>query len=220
MRGINKIMYKFFFGICSFVITIFIFSACASGSSQVSSLEHENTIEPVINLVEVNKYSIYLVDINSYSTNGSFYQKKHEKEIISIVASLIENYEMEISKNSAGFYFDKKSNIKNRLYLGFDFEVVKDNNLDYGRYSTSLIKENVVVIMNEVFRFSRILNEKEVAGLVIGFKWQDGRSNSLVNIWIKKEDMILARESKITINEMYQRSTITNCEGKIILLPI
>ena len=220
MRGINKIMYKFPLGIFSFVIIIFLFSACASGSNQVSPVEDENTIEPVVNLAEVNKYSKYLVDINSYSTNGAFYQKKYEKEIISIIASLTENYEMEISKNSAGFYFDKKSNIKNRLYLGFDFKVVKDNNLDYGRYSTSLIKENVAVVMNEVFRFSRILNEKEVAGLVIGFKWQDGRSNSLVNIWIKKEDMILARESKITINEMYQRSTITNSEGKIILLPI
>lgn len=220
MRGINKIMYKFSFCIFSFVIIIFLFSACASGKNQVSLDDYEDKIEPVTDLVEVNKYSIYLVDINSYSTNGAFYQKKHEKEIISIVASLIESYEMEISKHSAGFYFDKKSNIKNRLYLGFDFEVVKDNNLDYGRYSTSLIKENVAVVMNEVFRFSRILNEKEVAGLVIGFKWQDGRSNSLVNIWIKKEDMILARESKITINEMYQRSTITNSEGKIILLPI
>ncbi len=218
MQSLNKIMHKFSFGIFFFVVIIF--SACASGSNQVNSLEHENIIEPVINLVEVNKYSEYFVDINSYSTNGDFYQKKYEKEIISIVASLIENHEMEIFKNSAGFYFDKKANIRNRLYLGFDFETVKDNNLDYGRYSTFLIKENVAVIMDEVFRLSRILNEEEVAGLVIGFKWQDGRSNSLVNIWIKKEDMILARELKITINEMYQRSTITNNEGKIILLPI
>lgn len=213
-------MYKFFFSVLSFVIIIFVFSACASGSNQVSTGEYENVIEPVIEAVEINKYSVYLVDINSYSTNGAFYQKKYEKEIISIIASLIENNELEISKNSAGFYFDKKSNIRNKLYLGFDFEVVKDNNLDYGRFSTSLIKENVAIVMNEVFRYSRISNEEEVAGLVIGFKWREGRFSRLLNIWIKKEDMILARESKITINEMYQRSTITNSEGKIILLPI
>lgn len=214
-------MFKFPSGVLSFIIIIFIFSACASGSSQVNIGEDHNVSKGVIESGEVkNKYSIYLVDINSYTTNGGFYQKKYEKEIISIIASLTENYELEIFKNSAGFYFDKKANIKNRLYLGFDFGIVKDNNFDYGRFSTSLIKENVAVIMNEVFRYSRIFNEAEIAGLVIGFKWEEGRMNRQVNIWIKKEDMILARESKITINEMYQRSTITNSEGKIILLPI
>lgn len=211
---------KFFIGNPFFlvmtVMILLIFTSCASGENQIK----DDNISGPVKVETKEELSAYLVDIRSYSTNGSYYQKKYEKEIISVLSSLMENYEFDISRRSAGFYFDKKSNRTDRLYLGFDVEVIKDNNLDYGRFSTSLIKENVPAVMNEFLRYDRIFNEREIAGLVIGFKWKEGSLNRQVNIWIKKEDMFLAGKSKITINEMYQRSTITNTEGKIILLPI
>jgi hypothetical protein len=202
--------------IISFLMVLSLFSSCASGENQVRD---DDIIVPVKE-EEKERLSSYLVDINSYSTNGAYYQKKYEREIISVIVSLTENYEFDIARRSTGFYFDKKSNITDRLYLGFDVEVLKDNNLDYGRYATSLIKEHIPVIMSGFLRYSSLFKEREIAGLVIGFKWKEGSLNRQVNIWIKKEDMFLARESKITINEMYQRSSITNSEGKIILLPI
>ena len=200
----------------SFLMVLSVFSSCASGENQIKDDVKSDSVNEEVK----DSYSFYLVDIKSYSTNGAYYQKKYQKEIISVIVSLTENYEFDISRRSAGFYFDKKSNRTDRLYLGFDIEVLKDNNLDYGRFATSLIKDNVPVIMGEFLKYKRIFNERELAGLVIGFKWKEGPLKQQVNIWIKKEDMLLARESKITINEMYQRSTITNTEGKIILLPI
>ena len=200
----------------SFLMILYVFSSCASGGNQV---KHDNHSTPVTAEVK-ERYSDYLVNINSYSTNGAYYQKKYERDIISVITSLTENYEFDILRRSAGFYFDKKSNRTDRLYLGFDMTVLKENNLDYGRFATSLLKENVPVIMGEFLKYNRVFDEREIAGLVIGFKWEEGRLSRQVNIWIQKEDMLLAKESKITINEMYQRSTITNSEGKIILLPI
>ena len=197
-----------------------VFTSCASGSGQISSTDRPFTETSVTSLEVKNKYSEYLVDLNTYSTNGAYYQNKYENFILSIIASLTEKHEFDVSKKSTGFYFDKRSNRTDRLYFGFDVEVVKDNNLDYGRFSTQVIKENVETVLSEIFRYEQMLKEKEIAGLVIGFKWREGRISRQVNIWIKKEDMILAREAKITVNEMYQRSTITNSEGKIILLPI
>ncbi len=202
-------------------ILMVIFTSCASGSGQISASDDKPFENVRVNTAEAkSKYSEYLVNINTYTTNGAYYQNKYENFILSVIAMLTEKHEFDISKKSTGFYFDKRSNRTDRLYFGFDVEIVKDSNLDYGRFSTQLIKENVETVISEISRYERMLNEQEIAGLVIGFKWREGRINQQVNIWIKKEDMVLAREAKITVNEMYQRSTITNSEGKIILLPI
>lgn len=217
----NKNYCKSVFISMSVIILLAVFSSCASGSGQVTTADDKPYSDTSLVSAEAkNRYSVYLVDISSYSTNGAYYQKKYESFILSVVAALTEKQDFDISKKSAGFYFDKRSNRTDRLYFGFDVEVVKDNSLDYGRFSTQVIKENVETVLSEIFRYERMLDEKEIAGLVLGFKWRDGRINQQVNIWIKKEDMVLARQAKITINEMYQRSTITNSEGKIILLPI
>jgi len=217
----NKNYFKSVFISMSVIILLAVFSSCASGSGQATASDDKPSSDTSIVSTELkNRYSAYLVDISSYSTNGAYYQKKYEYFILSVVAALTEKQEFDIYKKSAGFYFDKRSNRTDRLYFGFDVEVVKDSSLDYGRFSTLIIKENVETVIDEVFRYERMLDEKEIAGLVIGFKWKEGRINQQVNIWIRKEDMVLARQAKITINEMYQRSTITNSEGKIILLPI
>jgi hypothetical protein len=209
------------FILISVFILLSVFTSCASGSGRTTASDDKPFENVSVNSAEAkNKYSEYLVDIKTYSTNGAYYQNKYENFILSVIAVLTEKHEFDISKKSTGFYFDKRSNRTDRLYFGFDVEVVKDNNLDYGRFSTQVIKENVETVLSEIFRYERMLNEQEIAGLVIGFKWREGRINQQVNIWIKKEDMLLARQAKITVNEMYQRSTITNSEGKIILLPI
>lgn len=224
MSFINPLRISFY----SFLLIIAISAAaCASagdikGSSE-SSADNSTTVngasDAAVKKEGVN-YGEYLVDIKSYSTNGGYYQNKYIKDIITITKDIIENQDIDISKGSVGFYYDKKSRRTDRLFFGFDILVNKDNNLDYSRFSVKLIKENVTGIIDEIFNYKFISSENEVVGLVIGFRWNDGNANQQVNIWIKKEDIALFLEERLTANEMFQRGTITNSTGRVILLPL
>jgi hypothetical protein len=174
----------------------------------------------IIKTGDVKKYSDLLVDIKSYSTNGSYYQKKYEKQLLAMAGEIIEGQDLEVAKESIGFYYDKRSARTDRLFFGVDINTVRESSLDYGRFSVKLIKENVSGIVDLMYKYKTILSENEIVGIVIGFKWLENGSPQQVNIWMKKDDLQLFYEGKITLNEMYQRSTMTNTIGKIILLPI
>jgi len=169
---------------------------------------------------DVNKYKDLLVDIRAYSTNGAYYQKKYEKNLLSMAGEIVEDQDLEVAKGSVGFYYDKISERRDRLFLGLDINIEKDNALDYGAFSVSIIKENVNGIIDLMYKYNSILSENEIAGIVIGFKWKDGKNSQQTNIWMNKGDIGLFYNRGITINELYQRSTTTNSSGKIILLPI
>jgi len=170
--------------------------------------------------VDINKYRDLLIDINRYTTNGGYYQKKHEKHLLSMAGEIVEGQNLEISKKSVGFYFDKISANKDILFLGFDVNIEKENTSDYGKFSVNIIKENVNGIIDLMYKYNFILNESGIAGIVIGFKWKAGKNFELVNIWMNKEDIRLFYNKKITINELFLRSITTNSSGKVILLPI
>ncbi len=201
-------------------------AACASGQVEDGSAKgNSKTLfkdngSSVVKTTDGKKYIDMLVDIKSYSTNGSYYQNKYEKLLLSLAGEIIEGQDLDVSRGSIGFYFDKKSARTDRLFFGVDINIVRDSTLDYGRFSVKLIKENVSGLVDLVYKYKTLLNENEIVGIVVGFKWQESGSAQQVNIWIKKEDLQLFYEGKITLNEMYQRSTITNSIGKIILLPI
>ncbi len=201
--------------------------ACATGQAvddsakgDIKPLFRENGNIDVVKNIDTKKYTDLLVDIKSYSTNGGYYQNKHEKLLLSMAGEIIEGQDLEISKESIGFYYDKKSARTDRLFLGVDIIIEKEGSIDYGRFSVKIIKENVSGIVDLMFKYKPIFSEDEIYGIVIGFKWIENGSVEQVNIWIKKDDLRLFYDSKITLNEMYQRSTITNTIGKIILLPI
>ena len=170
--------------------------------------------------VDINKYRDLLIDINRYTTNGGYYQKKHEKHLLSMAGEIVEGQNLEISKKSVGFYFDKISANKDILFLGFDVNIEKENTSDYGKFSVNIIKENVNGIIDLMYKYNFILNESGIAGIVIGFKWKAGMNFEHVNIWMNKEDIRLFYNKKITINELFLRSITTNSSGKVILLPI
>jgi len=207
---------------------MFLINAAACASGQVDDNSGKGNGNPLFkdngrNIKEngnAKKYSELLVDLKSYSTNGDYYQKKYEKLLLSLAGEIIEGQDLDVSKGSIGFYYDKKSDRTDRLFFGVDINTVREGALDYGRFSVKLIKENVSGIVDLMYKYETILNEKEIVGIVIGFKWPENGGSQQVNIWIKKDDLHLFYEGKITLNEMYQRSTITNTAGKIILLPI
>lgn len=220
--------YNFFRKIISALLFLLLVNAaaCASGQTADDSLKGngkriiKNNGSDIIKIGDTAKYSDLLVNIKSYSTNGSYYQNKYEKNLLSMAGEIIEGQDLDVSKESIGFYYDKKSARTDRLFLGVDINTVREGNIDYGRLSVKLIKENVSGIVDLMYKYKAILNENEVVGIVIGFKWTENGNAQQVNIWMKKEDLHLFYEGKITVNEMYQRSTITNTIGKIILLPI
>jgi len=204
------------------IILLFLFlTACATAQETGKSTVKNNSI-PVENQVVVNKgvnYEDYLVDIKSYSTNGGYYQTKYKKEIISILKNLSDKEGLQIVRSSAGFYYDKKSKKTDMLFFGFDTSLKKENNLDYGTFALEVIRENLPAILEEIFKYGFVQSESEIVGVVIGFRWYDA-GDEVVNIWIKKEDVLLFLDERLTANEMYQRGTVTNSSGRVILLPI
>lgn len=227
---INKKKLLKIFGFAFSFILIVNVSACASNKAALESNKREGPLFSYntansdnagsIKIGDINKYKDLLVDIRGYSTNGGYYQKKYEKNLLSMAGEIVEYNDLEISKGSVGFYYDKISERKDRLFLGVDINVEKDNALDYAKFSVNIIKENVNGIIDLMYKYNFILSENEIAGIVICFKWKDGKNFQHVNIWMKKEDIGLFYNRGITINELYQRSTITNSNSKIILLPI
>ncbi len=177
---------------------------------------------------EKKKFSEYLVDVKYYSTNGGYYQNKYEDRILSVVGKLIKGLGLKISPGTFGFYFDKKSTRTDRLYIGLDILIDKkklpsagqDNAGEYSRYAVAVIKENTMKILNEIYKHGVILKEKEIVGVVIGYKWVHMGMRQQVNIWIKEDDIYLTYQGKLTVNEMLQRSTVTDTVGKVILLSI
>jgi len=166
------------------------------------------------------KFAEYLVNPKYYSTNGGYYQSKYKARILSIIKGLIEKHSVQISEGTFGFYFDKKSKRTDSLFLGLDINVDNDKNMEYAHFAVSVIKKNAINILNEIYTHRVILKENEIVGVVIGFKWKQSGIRQQVNIWIKESDINLTYTGKITVNEMLQRSTITNTEGKVILLSI
>lgn len=195
-------------------------AACASGQTDGNKVLFKDNSGSIISSGDSKKYNDLLVDLKSYSTNGGLYQTKYEKLLLSLAGEIVEGQDLDVSKGSIGFYYDKKSERRDRLFFGVDINTVKEGPLDYGRFSVKLIKENVSGLVDLMYKYKVILTENEVVGLVIGFKWIESGNPQQVNIWIRKDDLQPFYEGKITLNEMYQRSTITNTNGKIILLPI
>jgi len=223
------IYYKDLFRKVRVMLLILLINAAACATDQTVKDPVKGDVKPlftvngstnVVKNINTKKYLDLLVNIKSYSTNGGYYQNKYEKLLLTMAGEIIEGQDLEISKESIGFYYDKKSARTDRLFFGVDINTEKESRLDYGRFSVSLIKENVSGIVDLMYKHKAIFSEEEIIGVVIGFKWLENGSGQQVNIWIKKEDLQLFYDAKITLNEMYQRSTITNTVGKIILLPI
>ncbi len=166
------------------------------------------------------KYSDYLVDVKQYKRGGESFHRKYRPELLCLAAAVIEEQDAPLVKKSVGFYHDKKSGTRSPYYIGFDLSAEFDGSLDYGRFCTKLIKENVGGIAGEAGSFDRVLEDSEVAGLAITFRWVWENAECNVTIWLNERDIREFNSEKITAGELYQRSTITNSSGEVILLPI
>jgi hypothetical protein len=164
------------------------------------------------------KYSEYLVNPKNYTTaNGATYQKRYYKYLIALAGDIAENKKLKMIPGSIGYYFDNKSDNKRNLYFGVDIFF----NKNFGSYSKSaiiLIKKYLVDILNPISSCTSMFKEKQIIGMVIGFRWKGAGYEEMINLWIKKDDFLKFQKKLLTFSELIQKSTITNTSGEKIIL--
>jgi hypothetical protein len=55
---------------------------------------------------------------------------------------------------------------------------------------------------------------------VIGWIWSSGNGTEHLSVWIATEDLMRYEEGLITLNELVQRSNITNTAGRVIRIQL
>jgi hypothetical protein len=208
MKNINK-------KICWILIAPLALSVCASAGAQ-----REQALLNQYSDSKKDKYHELLVSRERYTSGGISYHEKFLKYLIAIATDVVENKKITIEKGTIGFYFDKRSSDANKFFLGIDVNSGKTSARTYGLAAVRLFRKSLRDLIDTVNSCRSIFYEDEIAGMVIGWKWErDGASES-ATIWISKEDLTVFNEHRITVDELIQRSTITNAEKRIILLPL
>ena len=172
---------------------------------------------------EIKKYDRFLVKVEQYTTNGTHYHTKYYRHLIGIARIITEGKNLTIKNNSIGFYYDKKNNSKNKLYIGIDILTLPDSKLSKTSYftrATSLLKENIQDMLFVINSCKTLFIENEIIGIVFGIHWRFKDKSEMLNIWIDKNDVLKYENNMITLNELIERNIITNTDGKIIRLPI
>ena len=169
-----------------------------------------NSIVPRNHSVDSSKF---LVNPNRYTTDGAAYQKKYQSNLISIIDRIKNS--MNIGQESVGFYHDRQANNSQRLYVGMDIIMEDVAGTDYGARAKTVIYNNLVPVMESVNSQKVIFREERITGMVVNFKWGSGEQ---VNIWIKAVDVERYLNKEFTLNEIVQRSELTDGQGKRIIL--
>ncbi|MCX7678649.1 MAG: hypothetical protein N2316_05470 [Spirochaetes bacterium] len=163
-------------------------------------------------------YEQYLVEINQYTTKGKFYHEKYRNHLLGIARMATEKFKMQVMANSIGFYHDKKSKDSSKLYLGVDFIVSAKEGYPYGVMVGHLLQKHLSDFLFIIQSCQSIFEEPEIAGSVIGMRWDNGGKFNMFNFWIEKKDADLFEKNRITLAELIERNTITNAAGQIIRL--
>ncbi len=170
---------------------------------------------------KADDFEQYLVQPDQYTTKGRQYHGKYRDHLIGIARMSTEKYKLSVMKNSIGFYHDRKGRDQNKLYLGVDFIVTPDRNeadLYYGPMVEHLLKKHIADFLYITQSCSTLFSEEDIAGSVLGVRWNDGGRNRLFNFWIEKKDADLFEKHRITLSEIIERNTITNDTGQVIRL--
>ncbi len=166
------------------------------------------------------KYADLLVDVQRYTTSATEYHNKFMRYLIGIAGDIVEKKKLAIDKGSIGFYFDKKSGDRNKLYLGLDIDTKGNFDQPFENVAVSLIRRNLRDVVQTINSCRTIFSENQIRGMVIGWKWTSKGAPEHVSVWILKDDFIKFEDDMITFDELVQRSFITNTMGRVIKLPL
>ncbi|MFH0975769.1 MAG: hypothetical protein V1874_08290 [Spirochaetota bacterium] len=198
------------------VFFLIILTSCSSADSR-----EEKILKYSDDKEKQNKYEIYLVNTDNYTTIGAEYHNKYYQYLIGIARSVTEEKNISIAEKSIGYYYDKREDKKNKLYLGIDINVPPDispGNSPYQTIALSQLRKYLTDILYILQSCRTIFVEKEIVGSVIGVRWVRETVTESVTIWIDKHDVMRFEAKELTFDEIIQRNFITNTEGKIIRL--
>lgn len=196
------------------LLTILFFATCGL------TTEREQKILDLYTDQNKDKYADLLVDVQNYTTSGAEYHKKFYKYLIGIAGDIVEKKKLSIEKASVGFYYDKKSGDRSKLYLGLDINTQAYFEQPYETVAVNLIRKNLRDVIQTINSCRSIFSENEIVGMVLGWKWNAKTAREHVSVWIYKEDFIKFEDGMITFDELVQRSTIANTTGRVIKLPL
>ncbi|MBN2038429.1 MAG: hypothetical protein JW864_00190 [Spirochaetes bacterium] len=163
----------------------------------------------------------YLVNTEQYTTKGEVYHRKYLKSLLGIARVVTEDKGISVYEKSIGFYYDKREDRKDKLYLGIDISSQIDSTLYYSTYSGIALAQFRKYLKDIIYIFhteKNIFSEEEIIGYVITIRWERDSVMEMVSIWIKEDDADAFAQNKITFDELIQRNFITNTDGKIIKL--
>lgn len=195
-------------------MTALLFSTCGL------TTEREQKILDQYSERSREKYADLLVEESRYTTTGIEHHRKFYRHLIGIAGDIVENKKRTVEKASVGFYFDKISGERRKLYLGLDIAASGSFTQPYEAVAVSLIRKDLREIMQTVSSCRSIFDESEIVGMVIGWRWTAAGANERVNIWITKSDILRFEDGLLTFDEMLQRSTVTSSIGRVIRLPL
>jgi hypothetical protein len=195
-------------------LTVLFFATCALTS------EREQKILDYYTDRNKDKYADLLVDTQRYTTAATEYHNRFFRYLIGIAGDIVEKKNLTVEKGSIGFYFDKKSGDRNKLYLGLDIDTRGNYDQPFEYVAVSLIRRNLRDVVQTINSCRSIFSEDPIVGMVIGWMWTSKGGREHVSVWILKDDFIRFEDGMITFDELVQRSFITNTAGRVIKLPL
>ncbi len=195
-------------------LAVLFFATCAL------TTEREQKILDYYTDQNKEKYADLLVDTRRYTTSATEYHNKFLRYLIGIAGDVVEKKKLAIDKGSIGFYFDKKSGDRNKLYLGLDIDTKRNFDQPFENVAVTLVRRNLRDVVQTINSCRSIFSEDNIAGMVIGWKWTSRGGSEHVSVWILKEDFIKFEDNMITFDELVQRSFVTNTAGRVIKLPL
>ncbi len=196
-------------------LVVLLFATCG-----LTTQEQERAILNYYSEENREKYADLLVDIARYTTSGASYHNKYFKHLIGVAGDITEKKKLVLEKGSVGFYFDKKSGDRSKLYLGLDINTNSSPNQPFEAVAAGFIMGNLKDIMQTLNSCRSIFDEKDIYGMVVGWIWLSGGRLEHLSLWILKEDVLRFEDGKITFDELVHRSTATNTTGRVVRLPL
>ncbi|MBN2159419.1 MAG: hypothetical protein JW807_08485 [Spirochaetes bacterium] len=199
---------------CLILLAVLLCATCGS------TVEREQEILGMYNDRNRDRYADLLVDESRYTTAGAGLHRKFYRHLIGIAGDIVEKKGMAVEKGSIGFYYDKKSGDRNKLYLGLDIDTGETYREPLESVAVSLIRGSLKEIVETLNSCRSVFGEKEVVGIVIGWMWNGRTGRERASMWIVKEDFIRYEDGMLTFSELIHRGMVTNTAGRVIRLPL
>ncbi|MBN1499638.1 MAG: hypothetical protein JW982_05765 [Spirochaetes bacterium] len=201
------------------LFSVLIISGCTTSGAAVQTAKYD------VKKYEYNKsdrYALFLVKTESYTTDGGIYHKKYIDQLYGTVRLLMDEKQIVPVEGSVGFYYDDKKS-KTNFYLGMDIlcsESIVKNDGSYEENGRIAMQTYLKAVLEVIGSCVEIFDEEKIEGAVTGLVWKRNGKNELINVWASKNDIRLFLNNGLTLRGFIYRCIVTDSDGKIIRLTI